>query len=66
MIKTLQVTRTGPDGSKETMDLGHSIGDEINFRATNNCMDRVYADVSFIDGTMYHFYDEVIHISRMI
>ncbi|OQA59932.1 MAG: hypothetical protein BWY45_00425 [Euryarchaeota archaeon ADurb.Bin294] len=64
MIKTLQVHRIGPDGSKETQSLGNNIGDEVVFTATNNCMDRIAADVSFIDGTMYHFYDKVIRISR--
>lgn len=64
MIKTLQVSRIGPDGSTETKNLGNMIGDEVTFTATNNCMDRIAANVSFIDGTRYHFYDEVLHISR--
>ena len=64
MIKQLEVTRIGPDGSKEMKNLGNRIGDEITFTATNNCMDRIAADVSFIDGTRYHFFDTVLHISR--
>lgn len=64
MIKTLNITRIGPDGSNQTQTLGNAIGDEVTFTATNNCMDRITADVSFIDGTRYHFYDEVLHISR--
>ena len=64
MIKTLQVHRIGPDGSRETKELGNRVGDEVVFKATNNCMDRISADVSFIDGTKYHFYDQIIHISR--
>jgi len=64
MIKTLQIHRIGPDGSKETKNLGNRIGDEAIFPATNNCMDRISADVTFIDGTQYHFYDKVIRISR--
>lgn len=65
LIKNLDITRVGPDGSQETKKLGNRVGDQVTFTGTNNCMDRVYADVSFIDGTMYHFYDEVIHISRL-
>jgi hypothetical protein len=64
LIKTLQVSRIGPDGAKEIKDLGNMIGDQVTFPATNNCMDRIAADVSFIDGTQYHFFDEVLHISR--
>jgi len=64
MIKTLQVHRIGPDGSQETKNLGTRIGDEVVFLATNNCMDRISADVTFIDGTRYHVFDQVIHISR--
>ena len=65
LIKILNVTRIGPDGSEETKRLGNQIGDELRFAGTNNCMDRIFADVSFTDGTSYHFYDEVIHISRL-
>lgn len=64
LIKTIQVHRIGPDGSMETKNLGSRAGDEVVFTATNNCMDRISADVLFTDGTRYHFYDEVIRISR--
>lgn len=64
LIKSLEVTRYAPDGAKETKPLGNRIGDTVSFKATNGCMERIAADVIFMDGTMYHFFDQVIHISR--
>ena len=64
LVKSLQVTRYGPDGVNETKELENRVGSAINFTATNNCLDRVVADVLFMDGTRYHFYDKVLHISR--
>ncbi|MDD1724150.1 MAG: hypothetical protein LUQ07_03370 [Methanospirillum sp.] len=66
LIKQLQVSRIAPDGSTETKNLGNRVGDEVTFSASNNCMDRIAANVSFMDGTRYHFYDQVLHISRTI
>lgn len=66
LIKQLQVSRIAPDGSTETKDLGNRIGDEVTFTASNTCMDRIAANVSFMDGTRYHFFDQVLHISRTI
>jgi len=64
LIKTIDVTRIGPDGSNETQILGNRVGDELIFPSTNGCLDRITANVSFIDGTRYHFFDEILHISR--
>ncbi|PKL60078.1 MAG: hypothetical protein CVV33_04540 [Methanomicrobiales archaeon HGW-Methanomicrobiales-4] len=64
IMKSLEVTRYSPDGSKETKPLDNRVGSTISFKATNGCMERIGADVIFMDGTMYHFYDNVIHISR--
>ncbi len=64
IIKSLKVTRYAPDGTTETKDLGTSTGSTVTFVASNNCMERIGADVAFMDGTQYHFYDQVLHISR--
>ncbi|MFH0966682.1 MAG: hypothetical protein V1862_03240 [Methanobacteriota archaeon] len=64
IMKSLEVTRYAPDGSKETKLLDNRVGSTVSFNATNGCMERIGVDVIFLDGTMYHFYDKVIHISR--
>ncbi len=64
IIKSLKVTRYAPDGTTETKDLGNKVGSTVSFLASNNCMERIGADVAFMDGTQYHFYDQVLHISR--
>jgi hypothetical protein len=64
IIKSLKVTRYAPDGTTETKDLGNQVGSTVSFIATNNCMERIGADVTFMDGTQYHFFDQVLHISR--
>jgi len=60
LVKSIKVTRIGPDGTEETKDLLNYVGDEVTFNATNNCMDRLTVDVDFIDGTTYHIYDKVL------
>ena len=64
VVKTIEVTRYAPDGTKEMKVLDTNVGSTVSFKATNGCMERIGADAIFMDGTMYHFYDEVIHISR--
>ena len=64
VIKSIPVTRYGPDGTKDTQNLDNRVGATVSYKVTNGCMDRVAADVIFMDGTMYHFFDQVLHISR--
>lgn len=64
LVKSLTITRYGPDGSKEIQNLDNRVGAAVSFKATNGCMDRVAADVLFMDGNSYHFFDKVLHISR--
>jgi len=64
ILKSIEVTRYSPDGSIETKGLDNRVGSTVSFKATNGCMERIGADVSFMDGTKYHFFDEVLHISR--
>ncbi|MDD1729500.1 MAG: hypothetical protein LUQ50_10575 [Methanospirillum sp.] len=64
LIKSLKVSRYAPDGAIDIKDLGNTVGSTVSFEASNNCLDRIGADVSFMDGTQYHFYDQVLHISR--
>jgi len=64
MIKTLEVTRYSPDGSKEMKALDNHAGSTVSFKGTNICMERITADVSFTDGTTYHFFDKVVHNTR--
>lgn len=66
LIKSLKVTRYAPDGTTETKDLGNQVGSIVSYQASNGCLERIGADVSFMDGTQYHFYDQVLHISRTI
>jgi hypothetical protein len=65
LVKTIEVTRYTPDGSKDMKVLDNRVGSTASFKASNGCMDRIGVDVFFIDGTMYHFFDKVIHISRI-
>jgi len=64
IIKSLEVTRYSPDGSIETKPLENRIGSTVSFKALNGCLERIGANVSFLDGTMSHFYDKIVHISR--
>jgi len=64
VIKSLKITDYAPDGTVETKDLGTKVGSTVSFAASNNCMERIAADVEFMDGTTYHFYDQVLHVSR--
>ncbi len=64
LIKSLKVTRYAPDGTKDTKDLGTKVGSTVTYKASNGCLERIGADVQFMDGTQYHFYDTVLHISR--
>ncbi len=64
LIKELKVTRVTPEGKEDTQLLGTAVGDSVKFTASNNCLERIKADISFMDGTSYHFYDRVMHISR--
>lgn len=66
LVKDLKITRITPEGARETKDLGNRVGDKVSFEASNNCRDRIAADVSFKDGTSYHFYDNIVSISRLI
>ncbi|HWQ66351.1 MAG TPA: hypothetical protein VN372_05720 [Methanospirillum sp.] len=61
LIKSLQVTRYGADGSKETKDLGFQVGDSVHFSSSNSCMDRIGVDATLMDGVTYHIYDQVLH-----
>lgn len=64
LIRSLQITKYSPDGTKETKDLAGKTGSTVSFKASNGCLERIGADVAFMDGTQYHFYDKVLHISR--
>lgn len=64
LIKTLTVTMISPDGAKETQDLEPRVGSTATFRTSNGCMERITADVTFMDGTAYHFYDQVLSTRR--
>jgi len=64
LVKSIAVTRYAPDGTTETQNLDNRVGATVTFKASNSCMDRIAADVIFMDGSLYHFYDEVLHISR--
>ncbi len=64
LIKEITVTRIAPDGTADKQILGKSVGDSVTFVASNNCLERITADVSFMDGTKYHVLDQILHISR--
>lgn len=66
LVKDLKITRITPEGARETKELGSRVGDMVSFDASNNCRDRITADVSFKDGTSYHFYDDILSISRLL
>lgn len=66
LVKDLKITRITPEGARETKELSNRVGDKVSFDASNNCRDRITADVSFKDGTSYHFYDDIVSISRLI
>jgi len=64
LIKNLEVTRHSPDGTEEKKILDNRTGSTASFNASNGCKERISADVTFLDGTTYHFFDKVIPISR--
>ena len=64
IIKSLEVTRYSPDGSEEKKQLDTKVGATVSFKSTTNCKERISADVTFMDGTTYHFYDKVLQVSR--
>jgi hypothetical protein len=64
LVKSIMVTRYTPDGRSEMQYLDNRVGAEVSFDASNNCLDRIAADVQFMDGNTYHFFDTVLHISR--
>jgi hypothetical protein len=64
LIRTIEVTKYSPDGTKEMKELDKRTGSSVSFKASNGCMERIAAEVTFIDGTKYHFFDKVLHVSR--
>lgn len=64
LIKSLEVTKISPDGARETQGLEPRVGSTATFRISNGCSERITADVAFMDGTTYHFYDQVLSTRR--